>query len=555
MGETSKRYWVSGALWCILIHLLLCSGLLAQQDPVWDNTENSHWKAPFEQVEIPSTADGHLQKAFMYRSGSTRPKPLIVSLHTWSGDYTQKDPIAKEVLARDWNYIHPHFRGPNNTPQAMGSPLVLADIEDAIRYALANTNADPEEVHIIGVSGGGYATLLAYMNGKYPVKSFSAWAPISDIEAWYWESVGRRQKYAKDILQALSSDSLLPQAEARKRSPLKQKYPAADRKDAKLYIYEGVHDGYEGSVPITHSINMYNRLVGELKWGLSDLEDIMPKAASDPDLVSEKEVIELLTKRYNPDYDPKRTLFGRNIYLYREWGNIQLTIFEGGHEQIPQALALIPYNNTAAINANILCIGDSNAANKEGWVTQLQEMIPESALVNISRSGRTIGFDNGGRAALNALKNIDGYLREARERIGNRSYDYIILCLGTNDTKQEFAERQEEVVANFEKLLSRIQKHPLYKKDKPGLIVVTPPPISETDIEDKYQGGNARLRSLVPRLQAVAEREGCTVVDVYHPLLGVLNYYAPDGVHMVAAGQKIIAASIVDALLQSERLK
>ena len=98
---------------------------------------------------------------------------------------------------------HPDFRGANNKPEATCSTLVLSDIEDAIDFALKHTNADPQEVHIIGVSGGGLATLYAYMNIQYPVKSFSAWVPISDIDAWYWESVGRKQKYADDIVKSV----------------------------------------------------------------------------------------------------------------------------------------------------------------------------------------------------------------------------------------------------------------------------------------------------------------------------------------------------------------
>lgn len=68
------------------------------------------------------------------------------------------------------------------------------------------------------------------MNIAYPVKSFSAWAPISDIEAWYWESVGRKQKYAKDIINAISVNGVLNSDEAVSRSPLKQTYPILKEK-------------------------------------------------------------------------------------------------------------------------------------------------------------------------------------------------------------------------------------------------------------------------------------------------------------------------------------
>jgi lysophospholipase L1-like esterase/pimeloyl-ACP methyl ester carboxylesterase len=512
----------------------------------WDDTQKTAWPDGFIKVEIPSSADGKVQNAYMHATGSKTPKPLIVSLHTWSGDYKQKDPLTKEILARDWNYIHPDFRGPNNTPESTGSDLVISDIEDAIHYALKYCGADPEDVHVIGVSGGGFATLIAFMNVKYPVKSFSAWAPISDLEAWYWESVGRKQKYAGDIIKAVSSDSIFNREEALRRSPLMQKFSEELRKNAKLFIYEGVHDGYEGSVPITHSINMYNRLAGELKYGFSDLDSIMPLAPNDSDLVSEKEMISLVTKQYYPEFDHRQKLFERNIYLHRKYQNIQLTIFEGGHEQLPQALGLIPYKKNTSLAYNILTLGDSNGEIEHGWVNQLGKMMPESHIVNISKSGRTIGFDNLGREELNALSNIDSYLDQAQKEAGNKKYDYIIVCLGTNDTKKVFADRQDEVVANFETLLTRIKKHALTKKMKPQLIFVTPPPMRTYDVLEKYEGGNERIKNFLPHLKSIAGAKNFKVIDVYHPLLGVLDYYARDGIHMAAPGQEIVASYIID---------
>ncbi len=522
--------------------------LFSQTDPAWDNTSKSNWNEAFKKVEIKSSQDGNIQNAYLYATKSKTKKPLIISLHTWSGDYTQKDPLTNEILARDWNYIHPDFRGTNNKTDAMVSPKVIADLEDAIQYALKNTNTDPEDVHIVGVSGGGLATLAAYMNIKYPVKSFSAWAPISDLESWYWESIGRKQKYAADILKATSKDSVFNAEEARLRSPLLQQFPKELRKNAKLYIYEGIHDGYTGSVPITHSINMYNRLVGELKYGSPKLDDIMPKANTDVKLVAEKEIISLVTKQYNPSFYKKEKLFDRNIYLSREFENIQLTIFEGGHEQIPQALGLIPVKKTSDSKYNILTLGDSNGEIKMGWVTQLKKMLPNANIVNISKSGRTIGFDNNGRKELNALANIDDYLNEAQAKIGNKKYDFIIVCLGTNDTKKDFADKQKEVVANFDTLLSKITQHPLSKKSKPKFIYVTPPPMRTKNILEKYNGGNERIEQLVPQFTSIAQAKKFAVIDVYHPLLGILDYYAEDGIHMASSGQEIIAAEIIETI-------
>jgi len=544
--------WVTFLLLCFCIGSGCQINLYAQKDPTWDDTSNSKWKSVFQKVDIPSSSDGKIQKAYLYSSKSKTAKPLIVSLHTWSGDYTQIDPLANEIIARDWNYIHPDFRGPNKTSASMGSKLVISDIEDAIQYALKNTNSDPEDVHIIGVSGGGFATLVAYMNILYPVKSFSAWAPISDLDAWYWESVGRKQKYATDIRNALSTDSTFNHNEAIKRSPLLQKFPKDLRKNAQLYIYEGIHDGYEGSVPITHSINMYNRLVGELKYNNSSLDAIMDKANNDSSLVSNKEIISLVTKRFNPLANNQKSLFGRKIYLSRDFDNIQLRIFEGGHEQIPQALAFIPFKNTQLQKFNILTLGDSNAQNKDGWVDQLKKILPNSNFVNISKSGRTIGFDNNGKKELNALSNINSYLDEAQGKIGKGKYDFIIVCLGTNDTKNEYAERQPEVIANFELLLKSIKAHPLSKKSVDKFIYVTPPPIKVKNIEPKYIGGNERIANLIPLFTEIAIKKGFTVVDIYHPLLNILDYYAPDGVHMSGSGQEIIALKLIEVMQEKK---
>lgn len=527
--------------------LLLPVGVKGQKVIAWDDTTPVEWRGGFELVDIPSTKDGSMQKAYLYRSRKSSPQPLIVSLHTWSGNYKQKDPLVAEVIARGWNYIHPDFRGANNKPDAMGSPLVISDIEDAIRYALRETGADPGNVHIVGVSGGGFATLAAYMNLDYPVASFSAWAPISCIETWYWESVGRGQKYAKDIMKAIGNGAKPNMEEAARRSPLRQTSPGDKRKGIPLYIYEGVHDGYKGSVPITHSINMYNRVVGEQKYGTADMDIIMRRAMDDPDLVSPQEIIGLLSKRTNPEADGKNQLYGRAVYLSRSYNNVHLTIFEGGHEQLPQALGLIPYQETNSLRKNILTLGDSNAAMKEGWAEQLRKMLPNSNIVNISRSGRTIGFNNMKTTATNALANIRLLLDEAKAKAGKNRYDYVVLCLGTNDAKAQYADSLQTVYKNYEALLSQIKKYKWGYKT-PQIICVTPPPLEEK--ADKYKGAGRRLEEFVPRFTEIAYKKKARMIDCHTPLRGVHEHYAPDGVHMTEDGQKIIASMIVESLIK-----
>jgi len=303
-----------------------------KKEPKWDNTLNKSWPSGFQVVRIQSSADGTMQPAVFHSATGSEKKPLIVSLHTWSGDYTQNDPLAAHVLNRNWNYIHPNFRGPNNHPQACGSPLVISDLEDAIDYAVQHGQVDTSEIHIIGVSGGGYATLLAFMEIHRKVKSFSAWVPISNVASWYRESVARKNKYAVDILACTSSkDSSLNVQEAKKRSPIFMKYPNKEREGSQLFIYTGANDGYLGSVPITQSILFYNKLVKE--------------RSRHPEkyLVPCKDIVTLLAERSFPKPAIPPTIGDRKIYYHKSYKNIHLTVFEGRHEMLDKvALDYVP---------------------------------------------------------------------------------------------------------------------------------------------------------------------------------------------------------------------
>ncbi|WPP52703.1 SGNH/GDSL hydrolase family protein [Catalinimonas niigatensis] len=531
------------------IPLLLISGLLIiiqanAQDAktTWDDTSDKTWPQAFTIVDIPSSADGSIQKARFYPTQQPTPQPLIISLHTWSGDYDQEDPLANEILLRKWNYIHPDFRGPNTRPEACGSELVIPDIEDAIRFAINQGKVDITEVHIIGVSGGGYATLLSFMKLRYPIKSFHAWASISDLEDWYWECKARDLKYAKHLEQVTTQSDQFDAEEARKRSPLYMAYPAAGRKDAQLTIYAGLHDGYTGSVPITHSINMYNKL----------LEEIYPGERYNQEKVSDKTIINLLSKRMQPAPDTSLYLGGRKVHLLRKTPRLSLLLFEGGHEMIvPQALSLLPINNTQVNQKlNILTIGDSNGAVEEGWPEQLRKLLPYSTIINTSISGNTIGFDNLDQEKLNSLKNIEDYLQTAVDSLTDQNLDYIILGLGTNDTKQIFAKRQDEVAENMETLIQKIQSYQAFpNQHTPEIIILTPPPMDESKInKEKYGGGDQRIRKNNKKFMKLAKEYDCTWVNSYALLEDNFSSSTTDGVHLNEKAQFRVAQQIINEL-------
>ena len=311
--------------------LIICLGVLFSggmegiciDQVMYDDTIEVSWSNDFQLVEIKSAIDDHVQKAYFYRSTAADPAPLIVSLHTWSGDYSQEDPLSGLCRDKGLNYIHPDFRGINNTKNACCSDLAINDIDESISYAIENANVDTSRIYVIGTSGGGYATLSAFMKSKKRIRKFSAWVPISDLIAWYHESSIRQNKYAGDILGCTESkDSILNKIVARQKSPVYWDTPASKLDDTELHIYTGIYDGIQGSVPITHSINFYNKL-------LSDLE-----VEDSSKYVSAYEKLQLLEFR-RPLADFGK-IADRKIFLQKEYKNIKLVIFEGNHEMLPE---------------------------------------------------------------------------------------------------------------------------------------------------------------------------------------------------------------------------
>lgn len=112
--------------------------------------------------------------------------PLLVSLHIWSKNYKMPNPIPpKWCAAHNWAYIAPDFRGPNKTPQALGSDFAVQDIVDAVEWAKKKANIDPNRIYLLGGSGGGHMSLL--MAGRHPEiwAGVAAFCPITDVAEWY----------------------------------------------------------------------------------------------------------------------------------------------------------------------------------------------------------------------------------------------------------------------------------------------------------------------------------------------------------------------------------
>jgi pimeloyl-ACP methyl ester carboxylesterase len=248
-------------------------------------------------------------------------RPLLVGLHTWSGDYRQSlngPDYAKWCAAQDWHFVFPHFRGPNRTVAAMGSDLAVRDVVDAVNHMRNSRAVDDGRIYLIGVSGGGHMALL--LAGRHPElwAGVSAWCGINDIAAWHQEHVreGVASEYAIDIESALGGSpsaggSFL--AEAGRRSPATW---LSSARNVPLDINHGLHDGRAGSVPFHHGLEAFQ--------------------AVHPDVLSHEGIQEFYRTRIlpsgwdRPSADPLYSTHPVRFRMVR--GNTRVSIFEGGHE-------------------------------------------------------------------------------------------------------------------------------------------------------------------------------------------------------------------------------
>ena len=277
-------------------------------------------------VKVKSTYDGTMQPCWFWapEKAKTEPVPLVVGLHTWSGDYTYKSHYARSIeygKAHDWAMVGPNFRGPNSTPPACGGEAAVQDIVDAVNYAKGRVKIDPKRIYIIGGSGGGHMTLL--MAGRHPEiwAGCVAFCPITDVARWHADSIldhpGRGKNYARMLEKACGGTPDEKPDEYRKRSPLTW-IDNARKAGIPVYIVTGIHDGWKGSVPVGHAIRAFNAL------------------ADEKDRISEDAIAEIEATQKVPDAlaykGPRDPFYSSNgIHLRRTSANVRLTLFEGGH--------------------------------------------------------------------------------------------------------------------------------------------------------------------------------------------------------------------------------
>ncbi|MEM1445736.1 MAG: prolyl oligopeptidase family serine peptidase [Planctomycetota bacterium] len=305
-----------------------------QSDPPPASDDPTGSETTLVRVEIVSSVDGTAQPAMWVPPQKTDgPAPLLVQLHTWSGDYRQAQPRDRffaEAQERGWAFIHPNFRGPNQTPEALASPLAIADVVDAVRFAQSNADIDATRIYLAGSSGGGHMALRMAAAEPQLWAGVSAWVPISDLFAWHAthtkivEGKPTPGRYARMIEAACGGPPGTPQTDLQyvARSPLFHLQHAVG---LPIDLNVGIHDGHQGSVPTDQTLLAFNRLAD---------------ANGHPEQAFTPEQIALIRdQRTIPPTDQTTTVDDIEtprrfpVLLRRHAGPVRVTVFDGGHTE------------------------------------------------------------------------------------------------------------------------------------------------------------------------------------------------------------------------------
>lgn len=275
-------------------------------------------------IQVTSTLDGALQPClFVPATGTDEPQPLLIGLHPWShgfDTFAEMEMLRKQAGARGWHYLQPHFRGPNNQPEACASRLARQDILDAVDFVVAKWRIDQRRIYLAGVSGGAHMALVMASYAPERWTAVSAWCGITDLAAWHGESKELKRNYWKDIEACCGGAPGASEAVSREYEERSSLPRLARAKDLPIDIAAGINDGHTGSVPIHHSIDAFNVIAKARGDATVGLDVSMGLSKREP---------ELLHGSTEPG-------FSRAIYLRMRTGGSRITIFEGGHEMLYQ---------------------------------------------------------------------------------------------------------------------------------------------------------------------------------------------------------------------------
>jgi len=205
---------------------------------------------------------------------------------------------------------------------------------------------------------------------------------------------------------------------------------------------------------------------------------------------------------------------------------------------------------------HIVCFGDSNTHGHcvdphdsaeggrfnelERWTCLLQKRLgPEYLVCEEGLTGRTTAFDDPMRDCMNGLDSIYSCV------MSHEPVDLLIMMLGTNDVRERFELRPEDIADGMERLVLKAKSLPAWRGDEARILVIAPPRVSEKR-DAEFHRKSVKLARLY---EAVAKKHGCAFLDAEG--IGIFN--SIDHMHLTRQGHFNIAeklASLVPELIK-----
>lgn len=277
-----------------------------------------------QDVRITSSADGSAQPALYLAPDGDGDRPLLVVLHSWSARYVQGfgAPYAAWADQEGWAMVAPDFRGSFDRPEATGSDLAVADVLDAVAYAVEQGGVDEDRVFLVGFSGGGMMSLLVAARHPDRFAGAVSWVPVHDLVDWY--AYNREQQpgsgYADEIAASCGGDPTSDDAarqDCLSRSP--RSYVERLR-EAGVPVYVG-HGLQDTTVPADAAVRAYDDLADPA----DRLGDEVAAAVREGRLPSQ--VPGEPAESFFAPQDPP-------VLLARRSGDVTLVLFEGEHDTV-----------------------------------------------------------------------------------------------------------------------------------------------------------------------------------------------------------------------------
>lgn len=200
----------------------------------------------------------------------------------------------------------------------------------------------------------------------------------------------------------------------------------------------------------------------------------------------------------------------------------------------------------------ILCYGDSltwgvdadsgtRHAYEDRWPSVLQKALGHGVrVIAEGLNGRTTVYDdytadcdrNGARVLPTLLQT-------------HAPIDLVIILLGTNDLKPVFANNAVIVGHGIKRLVEIIRHHawPMALESEPDILIVSPPPLCETDdplLGPMFAGRLDEAQNLASVYRDLADELGCGFFDAS----SVARTTPVDGVHMDAENTRAVGRGL-----------